>query len=354
MSVKIEKIFMLLKALLIILLVNFWPGLSLATSIKGRVEIDESWEPLIYLSLINSFDDLNTASYDFLIYKAEIDNLGCFEMIDIEIPDDERIYRLHICKKGDPVSTIIIGGTDENFIHFIMKNDDNINIEINNDSPEFQYSTVKGHSANLSLKELFKLQKNLHSPPSIPSMQNRQFLREQVLENYRKLADTSSHAIIQLITLYFINESFASSDQLYFMEKIHAKIQASDTSGPYYKTFLNELNYIKYQTNVSSKTRYNWIIWAGILLVITIIAGLYYISKKRSPTKLKNELTHLVNQLSVQEKRVLDLLKEGKSNKEISQELHIEVSTVKSHLNKIYSRLGVKSRKEIINSYTSQ
>jgi DNA-binding NarL/FixJ family response regulator len=44
------------------------------------------------------------------------------------------------------------------------------------------------------------------------------------------------------------------------------------------------------------------------------------------------------------------LLKKGRSNKEIAQELHIEVSTVKSHLNKIYSRLGVKSRKEIVNT----
>ena len=54
-------------------------------------------------------------------------------------------------------------------------------------------------------------------------------------------------------------------------------------------------------------------------------------------------------QLSVQEKKVFDLLKAGSSNKEISDALNIEVSTVKSHVHKIFSRLGVKSRKEIVN-----
>ncbi|MCP4180496.1 MAG: hypothetical protein GY756_22265, partial [bacterium] len=141
---------MLRKELLIVLFVSFCYVYSNATNIKGRIEIDVSWEPLIYLSVINSFDVLNTASYDFLIYQAELDSRGYFEILDLDIPKDERIYRLHICKKGDPVSTIIIGGKDENFIHFIMKNNDNINIKINVDSPAFQNSIIKGHPANNS------------------------------------------------------------------------------------------------------------------------------------------------------------------------------------------------------------
>ena len=85
-----------------------------------------------------------------------------------------------------------------------------------------------------------------------------------------------------------------------------------------------------------------------MILVVSVIINRLVFGKK----SLKNHIdtSNLISQLSVQEKRVLDLLKEGKSNKEISQELHIEVSTVKSHLNKIYSQLGVKGRKEIINS----
>ena len=66
--------------------------------------------------------------------------------------------------------------------------------------------------------------------------------------------------------------------------------------------------------------------------------------EKKANEKPGQKIQHLSNQ----EKRVFNLLQKGKTNKEISSELHIEVSTVKSHLNKIYSRLGVKSRKDIV------
>jgi DNA-binding NarL/FixJ family response regulator len=53
--------------------------------------------------------------------------------------------------------------------------------------------------------------------------------------------------------------------------------------------------------------------------------------------------------LTVQERRVFDLLREGRSNKEIAEEFSVSVSTVKSHVNSIFSKLGIKSRREIMN-----
>lgn len=350
MPIQTEKILMIKRFLCVICFLGLSPAFSKTTNIKGQLEIDNSWETLIYLSVVNSFDDLNTTSYDFLIAQAEIDRQGYFEINNLEIPKDDRIYRLHICKKGDPVSTIIIGGKDENFIHFIMKNGDSIQVEMNTKTPAFQYCIVKGHPANESLRALFQLRKDLNSPPELPSAQSRQFLREQVLEHYSTIADTSSHAIIQLITMYFINESFASSDRLALMEKIKAKTQASDTSSPYYKAFTDELTFMKYQKKTSSKNKYIWFISIAVLLIIIGIIVIELLAKKKPSIRIENDSSKLIEQLSIQERRVHNLLKEGKSNKEISQELHIEVSTVKSHLNKIYSRLGVKTRKEIINS----
>jgi len=50
--------------------------------------------------------------------------------------------------------------------------------------------------------------------------------------------------------------------------------------------------------------------------------------------------------LSARELEVLSKISEGKTNKEIADELFIEVSTVKTHINKIYKTLNIKSRKE--------
>lgn len=66
-------------------------------------------------------------------------------------------------------------------------------------------------------------------------------------------------------------------------------------------------------------------------------------SKKQTGIPLVNKTNiHLTNQ----EIKILQLIQKGKSNKEIASELYIELSTVKSHINKLYSKLNIKNRKE--------
>lgn len=55
--------------------------------------------------------------------------------------------------------------------------------------------------------------------------------------------------------------------------------------------------------------------------------------------------TKLLN-LSPRQREVFDLILKGKSNKEITSELHIELSTLKTHINQIYKILGIQSRRE--------
>lgn len=51
-------------------------------------------------------------------------------------------------------------------------------------------------------------------------------------------------------------------------------------------------------------------------------------------------------ELSLRQKEVFELILKGKSNKEITSELNIELSTLKTHINQIYKILGIKSRRE--------
>jgi LuxR family maltose regulon positive regulatory protein len=56
----------------------------------------------------------------------------------------------------------------------------------------------------------------------------------------------------------------------------------------------------------------------------------------------------LVEPLSERELEVLRLIASGRSNQEIAQALMIGVSTVKWHINNIYSKLGVRSRTQAL------
>jgi DNA-binding CsgD family transcriptional regulator len=53
-----------------------------------------------------------------------------------------------------------------------------------------------------------------------------------------------------------------------------------------------------------------------------------------------------ISLLSAKEWQILKLLADGKSNKEIAAVQFVEVSTVKTHLNNIYSKLSVSNRNE--------
>ena len=56
----------------------------------------------------------------------------------------------------------------------------------------------------------------------------------------------------------------------------------------------------------------------------------------------------LIVPLSDREREVLQLIADGKSNKEIALELFLAVGTVKKHLNNIFGKLGVESRTQAI------
>jgi len=57
--------------------------------------------------------------------------------------------------------------------------------------------------------------------------------------------------------------------------------------------------------------------------------------------------------LSEREREVLDLLLQGKSNKEIDGELFISAHTVRNHVHNIYEKLGVGSRLQLMNRVRS-
>jgi len=149
-----------------------------------------------------------------LRYKIELDSTGYFEVNDLELAEGDLIYRLHICKKGDPESSIIIGGKDENFIHFIMNKNSKTTLVQDGALQGLKHCKIEGHPSGSSLIMLFDLQKKLDTPPALPSENNRAFIKNQVLNELQMLADTSSNELIRLLAVHFIKESFANENPL--------------------------------------------------------------------------------------------------------------------------------------------
>lgn len=85
-----------------------------------------------------------------------------------------------------------------------------------------------------------------------------------------------------------------------------------------------------------------YLIFSGVLIFYFVS----YLQKRKTADEIRqyNGLDEL--KLSAREKELVPLLNQGLNNTEIAASLYISVATVKTHLNKIYQKTGVKSRYE--------
>lgn len=79
------------------------------------------------------------------------------------------------------------------------------------------------------------------------------------------------------------------------------------------------------------------------IIILVLIYTIYSI-------KSKKELA-IIEELSNQETKIKKHIIDGKSNKEIAEELFISLNTVKTHITNIYNKLNVSNRKELISKF---
>ena len=82
----------------------------------------------------------------------------------------------------------------------------------------------------------------------------------------------------------------------------------------------------------------------SFLLYFSFFSFGVFIEQNKHQEKLKKIDSY---GLTPKEKEVAKLILSKKKNKEIACELYVELSTIKTHINSIYKKLEVSSRKEL-------
>ncbi len=329
------------KKILVSIFLFFLATSAKAYEIKGFIQLEANWEGRIYLSAIHSFDDMYTASEGFVIASAPIQPDGSFVIEGLQLPLYYAMYRLHVVKKGDPVGTLIIRGQEENHYHFVMNNESRL--QFINNGPLFTGARFQNSPVNNSFNRLKEGIDELQKAPDIPSKTNWDYQEKQLQEYLLQYADTSQNELTALYALYHLNFEQDYPKYKSFLRYFLKKWKQSPNSSPYLLQLEQQVEFLRYQ---QSSRIYPY---GMLLLLLTLGIIIYTLWKKRNKTASVDPFLQKQNQLTIQEQKIFKLLAKGKANKEISRELNIEVSTVKSHLNNIYGKLGVKSRKEIYN-----
>ena len=284
-------------------------GYSQQARLTGKVSLDSGWAHKFYISRMPGFDYMFTASRALIIAEGDIDNTGNFSA-SFAATKDESLYRLHFIRKGDPASTLIIGSRDVNHVFFVAKQSDQINFHKDARQPIAQ-SGISGSKANDELNALLKSADN------------------DITDNNVLIA-TADGSLSQLLGLLAISRTYGlNTDKRHHVSDILAGYDQRNPYGAHiFQEYRADANYWK-------------LYLAGCVLVIAAVTVYGYgFYKRRAISKVWREL-------SQREMDIVRLILSGKSNKEVALVLNIELSTVKTHVNNIYAKLGINNRKDL-------
>jgi DNA-binding CsgD family transcriptional regulator len=301
--------------------------------IFGHIQLDESWARVIYLSHIATYDDMYSISGETIISKTEIDSLGYFKFDIGFLPERDNLFRLHVTKTGDVPASLVIGGNDENHLFLIANRNSTIAIQVNSSQPPFRKVVFTGSEQNTGFQKITALFNTADSIGSISGASKRNFIENKLYEELLFIADSSKNPLVSLYAIYKGNfESKLVSKSDYYAAYIK---KWEKENSPYFTAFRKRAGIQPASSNA--------------LISILIIAGATFISGLLIGKRWLRK-TNKIEKLSAQERKVFELLKQGATNQEISDQYHIEISTVKSHVSNILSKLNMKSRKEAMNS----
>jgi DNA-binding CsgD family transcriptional regulator len=310
------------------------PAWNARAQIIGRIGLDTTrWAPVAYLSLIPDFNQLYSISNESIIKKSGIDGEGKFSFDCKDLPPGDHLYRLHFSKKGDPQASLIIGGVEENHLFLIANSNSAIGIGIPGGRKLTGGMIFSGYEPNKALLEINQIAGFLDTLDYYGPAVNRDFVRQAVYDNLRVYADTCSHPLISLYALYHSRFESDYPNNTGFYEKYLRKWKKEDSE--YFRAFRARLPVKESNPFLMSVLKFLVFALAG--------SGVFIYLRLRKRKGINPYQT-----LTVQERKIFSLLRNGRSNKEISDECGISVSTVKSHVNNIYTKLNISSRTDVM------
>jgi len=330
-------------------------------SIEGQIEDEEHRWEIVYLEYIQSINDLKSFRMNNVLNSSKIDSTGNFEIKGDELPKGKRLYRLTLSEE-DNGNYGGFFGLRKNSIYLILDKNMYVNLEcslsnISFANCNFQTSPENKVITYLNDELLFGyFRKRAEDYESITNSETKkQFLSKKKTDELKHFADTCQFLIPSLFAIRSLEDlrSEIKYDPQYF-DSFVKKIVKIDATSPYVIEMKNEI-LSQQEILFGVKKKINWLAIGLGILCLTLIGYIFTLYKKVND--LQNEKQSLTNssvkddafkldKLSPQEIKVLELITLGKTNKEIAQNLFIEPTTVKSHVNKIYHKLNISSRKE--------
>ncbi|WP_350293812.1 helix-turn-helix transcriptional regulator [uncultured Croceitalea sp.] len=341
----------------ILLLVFFGNLMCINAQYLFTGEVTEGNENLsVYLSLVENYRKSSRVYANQIIKEVKTDANGLFKFEGDNLISENRIYRIHIdgCEEdGNGGGHFLRDCNYTRSVLFIAKKADTISFPLlQNNQALCEIASTNENSGLLlgidALKEEMILDFMEYSSKANESLNFQKWFstfQEYGKRNKEPLADLYTYSFLSdrasETHAYYINDVKLNS----YYDELTLRLNNKYPNASFTSRYQNELEADKVLRNdlvpKSRSSFWPYLLWGGVLFLIIQVG--YFNFKRRQRKEKKNPF----DTLTAQERTVMVKISEGKSNKEIASELFISLSTVKSHINNLYKKLGISSREEL-------
>ena len=330
---------------------------SYAYHFEGYVRLDSTWEPKVYLSVVESHRNFHGAYPDAVLRVATVDSTGYFSFEGDNLPAQNQFYRLHVIPLEGDVSTYIYnaGNQAHNFTIFIANNESEASF-LRPSAPRV-FGSVESVDVIASAWQSFdslKLALNGDYQESVTEA-SMELYRIELRRQFKAFANRWDDPLPGLCTIdYYLipreRDEYADflldyrHDQRFYRNFL-AKLEESYPDSKYLEVLREDFEMAELRLDADRLPGYQTVTWSLMAVIALLVVWIVVMKRQQKKGVIVSPIpSHAIVNLTERERKVAELIIAGKTNKEVAAELFISLSTVKTHINSIYAKLGVDDR----------
>ncbi len=310
---------------------------------------------MVYLSVIEDYRKMSRTSLEQIIRKTETDSTGFFEFKGDNLLSESRIYKIHIDECSETMDSSHFFGDCKNAknVFFIANVNDTVFFPTTfNDEIFCDISSTNPNSILLLNIDMLK-EEMIYDFAEFRSEANKNLNSKKWFKKFQEYGRSLNEPLAELYIYAFLSDRRNEIYDYYLRDiqenpyytELFERLLAKYPKARFTQLYEAEILTDKQISAQEKSNHFSWIWILSLILVFSLFINIFLLFKQK---KLKRQQQNTeLQQLTQQEQKVVSLITQNKTNKEIAAELFISVSTVKTHINNLYKKLNVSTRSDL-------
>ncbi|MBW8244554.1 LuxR C-terminal-related transcriptional regulator [Muricauda oceani] len=335
---------------LILLFINSFSLLG-QYRISGQVSPENAGNS-IYLSLVEDYRKSSRVYLDQIVQKSEVDSLGQFYFEGNNLNEQNRMYRIHLdgCSDNTGANHFLGRCNNSKNVLFIANNKDTLQFPTSFEDQALCTITSTNTKSGLLL-EIEGLKEHMaYDFADYPSEAKKKLNLAKWFNTLHTFGKEANEPLAELYIYDFLSDKRNETFRFYledltttdYYENLSERLTTSYPEAEFTQQYQAEITTDKELASFNKPKSSKWNRTIIALLAVSLLGNvLFFLGKKKRST------SQLLEKLTPQEQKIVNLMLENKTNKEIASELFVSVSTIKTHINNLYKKLDVTSREQM-------